>query len=137
MSLVIDASITLAWLFKDERTDKSRLVFDEVLAKGAVVPVLWRFEIANSLQMAVRRRRILPVDRDESLIDLAALRIEVDTEGMSKAWSASVQLAEKHGLTIYDAAYLELAQRRRLKIATMDNALFEAARSELLPAIGL
>jgi predicted nucleic acid-binding protein len=65
------------------------------------------------------------------------LRIEVDTEGMAKAWSASVQLAEKHGLTVYDAAYLELAQRRRLKIATIDNALFEAARIELLPATGL
>ena len=68
MSLVIDASITLAWLFKDERTDKSRLAFDEVLAKGAVVPVLWRFEIANSLQMAVRRRR-MPARRPRRKLD--------------------------------------------------------------------
>jgi predicted nucleic acid-binding protein len=136
VSLVIDASITLSWFFKDERTAASRAVFDEVLDDGAIVPVLWRFEVANSLQMAVRRSRIAATDRDETLADLRNIEIAVDLEGSALAWTSCVQLAERHRLTVYDAAYLELAQRRRLKLATLDVALILAARTEHVPVIG-
>jgi predicted nucleic acid-binding protein len=136
MSLVIDASITLSWFFKDERTAASRVVFDEVLDNGATVPLLWRYEVANSLQMAVRRQRIAAVDRDETLADFRDIEISVDLEGGAFAWSNCVQLADRHGLTIYDAAYLELAQRRRMTLATLDAALIGAARAELVPVVG-
>ena len=136
MSLVIDSSITLSWYFADEASSKSQAVLDEVGENGAVVPPLWRFEVANGLQMAVRRKRIDAAYRDDTLADLRILDVSVDPESSAHAWSASVRLAERHGLTVYDAAYLELAQRRRLRLATLDRALIAAARSELVETIG-
>lgn len=136
MSLVIDASITLSWFFKDERTAASRAVFDNVLDEGAVVPVLWRFEVANSLQMAVRSHRIEARDRDETLADLGEIDVAIDAEGNALAWSSCVELADQHRLTVYDATYLELAQRRRLRLATLDKALIRAAKAELVPVVG-
>ena len=117
LSLVLDSSITLAWYFEDERDARPRELSSIRLSKkGAIVPALWRFEVANGLQMAVRRKRI-----DAAFRDRASRRpcrhstIEIDPDSDAYAWSASVQLAERHGLTVYDAAYLELAQRRRLR----------------------
>jgi predicted nucleic acid-binding protein len=136
VTLVVDASITLSWFFADERTAASRTVLDEVLEEGAIVPVLWRFEVANALQLAVRRRRIHAVDRDETLADLANIDIAVDLEGSDLAWSRCVPMADKHGLTVYDASYLELAQRRGYRLATLDLALIKAGRAEMVPVIG-
>ena len=136
MSLVIDSSISLSWYFEDEASAKSQAVLDEVGENGAVVPALWRFEVANGLQMAVRRKRIDAAYRDDTLADLVTLDIALDSDSSAHAWSASVKLAERHGLTVYDAAYLELAQRRRLKLATLDRALIVAARTELVETIG-
>ena len=136
MTLVLDSSMTLSWYFEDEESEVSEAVFDRVTEDGAVVPVLWRFEVANGLQLAVRRGRIGPEYRDESLVDLGRLNITVDPDSEVYAWSASVRLAERHGLTVYDAAYLELAQRRRLTLATFDKALVRAGETESVPVIG-
>lgn len=96
--------------------------------RGAVVPSLWRLEVANGLLAAVRRGRLTAARRDALLAALLDMDIAIDTETDLHAWSGTVRLAEAHGLTAYDAAYLELAQRRRLPLATLDAALAQAAR---------
>ena len=128
MSLVLDGSAALAWCFDDESTAAIDAVMLKVANEGAVTPSLWRFEVANGLQTAMRRKRIDQSYRDRMLAHLAALNIRVDAESDSYVWSATAQLATLHGLTVYDAAYLELAQRRRLPLATLDAALAKAAR---------
>ena len=136
MTLVLDSSATLAWIHGDERTDSIEALFDRVIESSAIVPSLWRLEIANSLNVAIRRKRITRTFRDEALDDLAKLDIVTDFETDLHAWQATVRLADLHGLTVYDAAYLELAQRRRLPLATLDRALADAARAtgiEVLP----
>jgi predicted nucleic acid-binding protein len=136
LSLVLDSSVALAWYFKDEQTEAIRAVLHQVIEEGALVPALWRFEVANGLQMAVRRKRIDDAFRDRALTHLAAIPIEVDPESELHAWSASVRISTVHGLTVYDASYLELAQRRRLRLATLDSALIKAANAELVTVIG-
>lgn len=127
MSLVIDASVTLAWYFEDESTPEIDAVLDRVAESGAVVPNLWRLEVANAFQSAVRRKRIAATYRDDALAALSQLAIVVDAETDVYAWSTTLRLAERHGLTLYDAAYLELAQRRSLPLATLDTKLRDAA----------
>ena len=128
MSMVLDSSATLAFLLEDEQTPAISALFDKVVQNGAVVPFLWHLEVANSLTVSVRRKRIPLAVRDQLLNHLAKFDIEIDGETHLHAWSATVKLADLHGLTIYDAAYLELAQRRRLPLATLDAALATAAR---------
>jgi predicted nucleic acid-binding protein len=137
LSLVLDGSVTLSWYFEDERTEASRAVLEETAEHGALVPALWPFEIANGLQMAVRRKRIDAAFREQALANLATMRIEVDPESCTHAWSACVRLSDRHNLTVYDAAYLELAQRRRLRLATLDRHLVHASEAEGVPVIGL
>lgn len=127
MSLVLDSSATLAWIFGDESTPAIESIFDQIAERGAIVPALWMLEVANSLTVAVRCERISPQERNDALADLSALEISIDPETEQHAWKATLQLAELHGLTIYDAVYLELAQRKRLPLVTLDRALLSAA----------
>lgn len=98
-----------------------------VAERGAVVPGLWWLEVANSLTVAVRRQRITAEFRQAALDDLAILDINTDAQTAAKAWSDTIRLADAYRLTLYDAAYLELAIRRGLKLATLDNELRQAA----------
>ena len=127
MTVVIDSSLTLTWFFEDERTDATLALLNRIQQSGAVVPSLWRLEVANALQMGIRRGRIDAAYRDASLLDLSALDITVDADGNDFAWSTTLQLADRFRLTLYDAAYLELAQRLGLPLATLDRALRVAA----------
>lgn len=127
MSLVLDSSVTLAWCFEDEGTTRVEAVMQQVAEEGAVVPGLWRYEVANGLQMAVRRKRIEPGYRDRALALLADFDIRVDSGCEALAWTATLELAARYDLTVYDGAFLELAQRRRVPLATMDAALARAA----------
>jgi predicted nucleic acid-binding protein len=129
VSLVIDSSITLAWFFEDERTERADAVMRQVAKAGAVVPSLWRLEIANALQSALRRKRINAAFRDASIADLRSFPIAVDSETDRHAWGTSLTLAERCQLTLYDAAYLELAQRLRLPLASLDQDLRAASRT--------
>lgn len=129
MSLVIDSSITLAWLFEDERTDGADAVMRQVVKAGAVVPSLWRLEIANALQSAIRRKRTNAAFRDASIADLRSFPIVVDSETDRQAWGTTLALADRCQLTLYDAAYLELAQRLRLPLASLDQELRAACRA--------
>ncbi|MDW6021800.1 type II toxin-antitoxin system VapC family toxin [Mesorhizobium sp. BAC0120] len=128
MSIILDASISLAWVFDDEATPTIDAIFDRIASSGAFAPGLWRLEVANGLRMAVRRSRMSLEFRDEALARLARLPIEIDQETNLHAWQATLSLADRYALTVYDAAYLELAQRRRLPLATLDRRLDQAAR---------
>lgn len=137
MSVVIDASLTMTWYFDDEITPATEAVLNHVSEAGAVVPSLWRLEVANAFQSALRRKRISPKYRDESLVELGELPITLDADTDTYAWTTTLRLAERFGLTIYDAAYLELAQRRSLPLATLDNELREAATAIDVTLLGL
>ncbi len=129
MSLVLDSSAALAWIYGDETTDPIRRLFDAVGDEGAVVPALWRLEIANSLTVAVRRGRIEANFRRAALADLALLDIAIDDQTDVHAWGETLRLADSFQLTVYDASYLELAQRRSLPLATLDAEMRATAKS--------
>lgn len=137
MSLVLDSSATLAWVYQDETTPAIDSVFDTVAQQGAFVPTLWRLEVANILEMGVRRNRNDANFRDATLSDLDLLPIIADVETDAQAWRTTLQLAIRHRLTLYDAAYLELAKRRGLPLATLDYELRSAAQAESVPLLGL
>jgi predicted nucleic acid-binding protein len=128
--MVLDASIVLASLFEDERTPAVVAVMENVGSSGAFVTSQMPLEVANGLRIAIRRKRISPSFRDAGLVQLARLPIEIDPETNDHAWHATLQLADRRGLTPYDAAYLELAQRRRVPLATLDRDLANAAEAE-------
>jgi predicted nucleic acid-binding protein len=128
--LVPDASATLTWCFEDEALPWT----DELLAnlKGgseAVVPPHWPAEVANALLIAVRRGRISREKAKGFLLDPRALPIRVDAESVETVFDQVFESAEKSHLTVYDAAYLELAIREGLPLATLDKDLRKAARS--------
>ena len=136
MSLVLDASLTLSWYFEDEHTDAADAVLDRVTEAGAVVPALWRYEVANGLQMAVRRKRIQGAYRDASLAELRLLPISVDATGEDVVWTATLAFADRFGLSVYDASYLEVAFRRGLPLATADRQLRAAAQVLSIDLLG-
>jgi predicted nucleic acid-binding protein len=137
MSLVLDSSVTIAWAYNDETTLPVLNVFDRIIANGAWVPSLWRIEVANVLEMKVRSRRIDAVFRDSALTNLSLLPISIDQETDRQAWGATLRLAERHRLTLYDAVYLELALRRALPLATLDLELRAAAKAEGVNLLGV
>jgi predicted nucleic acid-binding protein len=128
VSTVLDSSITLAFIFSDEVTDSVRAIFDRAVAEGFLVPQHWRMEMANALTMAVRRGRIDAEFRRAAIADLTLLTIETDPHTNSHIWSETLAFADRFRLTLYDAAYLELAYRRGLPLATLDDELREAAK---------
>jgi predicted nucleic acid-binding protein len=136
MSLVLDSSVTMARVYADETTDAVREVFERLSQSGAWVPSFWRLEIANALAMGIRRNRHDRAFLEKTLADLAYLPIHIDPETGRQAWGATVRLADRHRLTIYDAAYLELALRRNLPLATLDRQLREAAASAGIGLLG-
>jgi predicted nucleic acid-binding protein len=137
LSLVLDSSVALAWIFPDETNDPIKDLFAEIGERGAVVPTHWRLEIANGLTVAVRRGRIDAGLRSAALADLALLSIEIDANTNQNAWSKTLAFADHFGLTLYDAAYLELAQRRSLPLASLDKPLRAAAAALRISTLGV
>jgi predicted nucleic acid-binding protein len=133
----LDSSATLAWIYSNELTQPIQRILELVTANSAWVPALWRLEVANILESGVRRKRIDAAFRDATLADLALLPIHLDPDTDRQAWGATKALAERHRLTLYDACYLELAQRRGLPLATLDLELRAAASAENVPLLGL
>jgi predicted nucleic acid-binding protein len=136
MSLVLDSSVALAWVYADETTDAVLHLLDTVRVHGAWVPGLWRWEIANVLQSNVRRKRHSRDFRDEALSSLAMLPVKVDAEADRHAWNDTIHLAERHGLTVYHAAYLEIASRRKIPLSTLDREIIAAATEHGIQLLG-
>ena len=134
MSVILDSSVTLAWILSDEVTDNMRAIFDRVAERGATVPTLWKLEVANALTVAMRKGRIDLQFRRSALSDLALLEIKADERTGSVAWEETLELADRLSLTVYDAAYVELAQRLALPLATLDGEM-RAGASKLGLAI--
>jgi predicted nucleic acid-binding protein len=137
VSLVLDASLTMAWYFDDESTAATDALLDRVSDAGAVAPTVWRLEVANAFQTAIRRKRIDAAYRDGALTELALLPIAIDADTDTFAWTTTLRLAERFTLTVYDAAYLELAQRRSLPLATLDEPLRAAGHALGVPLLGV
>jgi predicted nucleic acid-binding protein len=137
MSLVLDSSATLAWVYADETTSGIRMIFERIRTSGAWVPALWRLEVGNALEMGTRRGRHGVAFRDATLSDLSLLPIHVDSEMDQHAWGETAHLAQLYGLTFYDAAYLELAKRRALPLATLDIDLQRAAKKDRVVLLDL
>src|SRR5271169_5521160 len=130
MAFVIDASATLPWCFADEATEATNAVLTRLRSgDGAIVPAHWPVEVANALLIAVRRKRISPEDAHQFLVDLESLPIRVETTTRNLVRAAVFPLAEQYGLTVYDAAYLELAMRESTPLMTLDNDLRKVARA--------
>ncbi|MCX6911869.1 MAG: type II toxin-antitoxin system VapC family toxin [Verrucomicrobia bacterium] len=126
---IADASVGVAWAVHSQASAVTDNLLDRVAAGTLlVVPTLWPFEVANSLLVLHRRKKILAEDRDRAMGALAQLPIVVDEAGPRLALGKISELAAEHGLTVYDAAYLELAVRRKLPLASRDEALCKAAR---------
>jgi predicted nucleic acid-binding protein len=118
----------MSWCFADEMTAYSRSILAALKDTWAEVPSLWTFEIANVLAVSERKGRIDPSISDEFLETLSALDIRVDRSAPPVDGKALLPLVRRHHLTAYDAAYLELAQRRGLPLATFDMELIAAAQ---------
>ena len=132
---VLDASVAIAALIEEDRSDEARRILCEVGTDSAVVPGLWYLEVGNTLLLAERRRSLSAAARREQLADLSRLPIAIDHETTHHAWNDTMGLAERHGLTLYDATYLELSLRRQLPLATFDAALRRAAKPVGVPLL--
>jgi predicted nucleic acid-binding protein len=134
MSYVIDPSVALAWLLPDE-TNAQADTIRRAIENGAEawIPAHWWLEIGNGLLAAERRRRIAADQVAQALLLVQSLPLEEDEHTAEQVPTRIMALARKHGLTIYDAAYLELAQRRGAILATFDAELSKAAAKEHVP----
>jgi|SRR5579872_1496984 len=127
--LVLDASVALAWCFPDEISPAAEKLLD-FLADGAkaIVPAIWPFEVANALLTAEKRKRLSMAQVTAALRNLGQLPIAIDPAQMDSIFGNVVAVARQGQLSEYDAAYLELAVREMLPLATLDDQLRRAAR---------
>jgi predicted nucleic acid-binding protein len=126
---VLDCSVTMGWVFDDEKTDYTEAVLNSLAENKAIVPYLWELEVANVLIMAERRGRITQAQTAHALSLLSSLPILIDTPIAKQGLATIPTLAREHQLSAYDAAYLELALREGAAIATLDQKLERAAQS--------
>ena len=130
---VLDSSVTLVWLFEDEDDPYALTVRDRMPESSAEVAAIWPLEIANVLLIAERKGRVSEQKSTQFLRELAELPINIDLESAARNPLRITSLARKHRLTSYDAAYLELALRLGLPIATLDERLRDAACAAGVP----
>ncbi len=127
-AFVVDCSMAMAWLFHDEATPKTTALLNRLAIETALVPAWWFIEVTNVLTMAERKGRITPRQSEAFIADLSKLGIERDDEAPDRAFTHLLPLCRAHKLTSYDAIYLELAIRRDLPLATLDEALRKTAK---------
>lgn len=133
MSFVIDASVVIAWAFKEQHATAEH-VFARIQAEEAIVPALWWYELRNVLVLGEWQGRLTQRETARFLRDVSRLAITMDS---TPDEIQVLTLARRHRLTVYDAAYLELSQRKALPLATLDEALAAAARAEGVALVGL
>lgn len=127
-TFVIDCSIAMAWLFKDEATPQTADLLNRLARETALAPAWWFIEITNVLALAERKGRITPAQSEAFIADLGRLEVEWDDEAPARAFTHLLALCRTHRLTCYDATYLDLAVRRHLPLATLDDDLRKAAK---------
>ena len=136
-TFVVDASTAFAWVLPSQSSSEADALLERVEAgASAVVPTLWFLEVANGLLAAQRRRLITAEERASALERLSSLAFTTDEDDARNVFGRTSALAEQYGLTVYDAAYLELALRRELPLATRDRALRNAAERGGVPLFG-
>jgi predicted nucleic acid-binding protein len=133
MPFVVDASVTACWFLPDERHPIADVGYLRIAWDTGLAPVLWWYELRNILIVSERRRRLDSAATADVLRAVRKLPVDIDA-GVEE--DALIQLARRHRLTVYDAAYLELALRRNHPLATLDAALATAARAERVQLIG-
>jgi predicted nucleic acid-binding protein len=128
-AFIADASVAIGWVHPGQATSHTGAMLDAI-ADGAIVevPALWPLEVANALTVLVRRRRLTGAERQAGLRWMRGLPLRIDHEMASLAFTRLSDLATEHGLSVYDAAYLDLAQRRQLVLGCADGPLRKAAR---------
>ena len=126
MAFVLDSSVALAWLLQDEANERTDALADRLEQENAHVPSIWPLEVGNALMTALRRKRISDDDFDRCISALSALPIEVDT---AADLAGVLSIARRFSLTSYDAAYLDLAQRRGFPLATLDGKLRQTCKA--------
>lgn len=127
--VALDGSVAISWLFHDERNAYADSILTRLPNLELVVPSLWHLEIANVLLVGERRHRSTLSDTVNWLGFLAALPIRVDPDTFQRAWTGIMALARAQNLSVYDAAYLELAQREGIPLATLDSQLLAATQA--------
>lgn len=129
-AFVVDASIAVAWVHPEQRTAATEAMLEAVnRGTGVHAPSIWPIEVSNALLVLSRRRKLLEGNRKAGLDRLSALQVAIDHDGVAMAWDKLSELAVTHNLSVYDAAYIELALRLGLKLASKDEALARAAES--------
>jgi predicted nucleic acid-binding protein len=127
---VLDASVTLCWCFENQATPYTESLLDRMAAGDeASVPFVWPLEVANALVRAERRKTLKVAQVTGFLEELSAWPIQVDTAGVDRTFQEILSVARLQNLTTYDAAYLELAIREGLPLATLDDELRKAAHA--------
>jgi len=132
MAFVLDASVAACWAFDDEDHPDARLALERLRTEEALVPALWWFELRNILIVSERRQRITPPDTAVFLGAVSRLGVREDRRPVE---DDILRLARVHRLSVYDAAYLEVAQREALALATLDHAMQMAALAEGIPLV--
>ncbi len=127
--LVLDCSVTMAWCFEDQADDHSRAALDALAKAEVLVPGIWALEVANALVVAERRKKLTQAESLRFVALLEGLSIATDSRAAVQALSSTLPLARAYNLSAYDAAYLELALREGVPLATRDAGLVRAARS--------
>jgi predicted nucleic acid-binding protein len=128
MTLVIDASVALAWSIADESDREALALLKDVAAEGAVVPALWLSEMANGLRNAIRRGRISEAEALAIQFRLTQLPIRIVDVSERVVFHDALPLANRFNLSAYDATYLDVALRYRGRFVTRDRQLADAAR---------
>lgn len=130
---VLDCSITMAWCFEEENNNYSDSVLERLKNSTAIVPTIWPLEVANVLLIAKKKKRVTEVQSANFVEALSALPIVIDKSTSSRAMHSIFIIAEKTDLSIYDAAYLELAIREKIPLLTLDNGLIKASKKLRIP----
>jgi len=133
VAIVLDASVASAWFFEDERDEEALATLTYLENDVAFVPALWRWEIQNVLHVAERRGRLTEAGSSLLVGTLRLLQIRVDAQGADPTFGTELRLARRHQISVYDAAYLELAERLALPIATRDKKLAASAHDAGVP----
>ena len=136
VTFVVDACMAFAWTLPSQASAEADELLEHIEAGArAIVPSLWFLEVANGLLAAQRRRLITVAGRESALEHLSALAFTIDEDDARNAFGRTSALAEQFGLSVYDAAYLELALRHGLPLATRDGALRKAAERGGVPRL--